>query len=92
MLVNNDVNLLVGFVVMSVSIRSPQDNYYTIIPSIYVQLGDAVDVVYDGVMLVQMNWYTDDSVTSICDDVMSLSVLYMPGATSYILSDGKRYE
>ena len=55
MLVNNDVNLLVGFFVMSLSIRSPQDNYYTIIPSIYVQLGDVVDVLYDGVMLVRMN-------------------------------------
>ena len=47
MLVNDDVILLVEFVVMSVSvpIRSPQDNYYTIIPSINVQLGDAVDCV-----------------------------------------------
>ena len=45
MLVNDDVNLLVEFVVMSVSvlIRSPQDIYYTIIPSIYVHSGDAVD-------------------------------------------------
>ena len=39
----NDVNLRVGFVVMSVSVYSPQDNYYTIIPSMYVLLGDAVD-------------------------------------------------
>jgi len=43
MLVNDDVNLLVEFVVMSVFIRSHKDNYYTIIPSIYVQYGDAVD-------------------------------------------------
>ena len=45
MLVNDDVNLLVEFVVMSVSVPicSPQDIYYTIIPSIYVHSGDAVD-------------------------------------------------
>jgi len=45
MLVNDDVNLLVEFVVTSVSvpIRFPQDIYYTSIPSIYVQLGGAVD-------------------------------------------------
>ena len=47
MLVNDDVILLVEFVVtsvfVSVPICSPQDNYYTIIPSIYVQYGDAVD-------------------------------------------------
>ena len=35
-------------------------------------------VLYDGGMLVQMAWYKDDSsVTTICDDVMSLSVLYV---------------
>ena len=47
MLVNDDVNLLVEFVVTSVSepICSPQDIYNTIIPSINVQLGDAVDCV-----------------------------------------------
>ena len=45
MLVNDDLNFLVEFVVMSVSmpICSFQDIYYTIIPSIYVHLGDAVD-------------------------------------------------
>lgn len=43
MLVNDDINLLVEFVVMPMFIRSPQDIYYTIIPSIYVHLGDAVD-------------------------------------------------
>ena len=47
MLVNDDVNLLVEFVVMSVfvsvPIRSPQDIYYAIIPSIYVHSGDAGD-------------------------------------------------
>ena len=45
MLVNDDANLLGVFVVTSVSepIRSPQDIYYTIIPSIYVHSGDAVD-------------------------------------------------
>jgi len=47
MLVNDDVNLLVEFVVMSVFVSvpicSPKDIYYTIIPSIYVYLGDAVD-------------------------------------------------
>ena len=39
----DNVNLLVKFVVMSVFIRSHKDIYYTIIPSIYVQYGDAVD-------------------------------------------------
>ena len=29
--------------IMSVSVQSLQDNYYTIIPNIYVQFGDAVD-------------------------------------------------
>ena len=44
MLVNDDVNLLVEFVVTSVSIVSPTDNNnYTVISSIYVQFGDAVD-------------------------------------------------
>mmetsp|Transcript_11212 Transcript_11212/g.12615 ORF Transcript_11212/g.12615 Transcript_11212/m.12615 type:complete len:86 (-) Transcript_11212:497-754(-) len=81
MLVNNDVNLLVGFVVISVSIHSPLDNYYTIIPSIYVQLGDAVDVLYDGVMLVVMTWYTDDMivyrlfVTTVRDDDVAFSIV-----------------
>ena len=38
------VNLIVEFVAMSVSILSPKyNNYYTIIPSIYVQLGGAID-------------------------------------------------
>ena len=39
----NYVNLLVEFVAMSVSIRTPKNNNFTIIPTIYVQLGDAVD-------------------------------------------------
>ena len=43
MLVNDDVNLLVEFVVMSAFIRSLQDNYYTIIPVINVLFCDAVD-------------------------------------------------
>ena len=45
MLVNDDVNLLVEFVVMSVSVptRSPQDIYYIIIPSMYVHSGDTGD-------------------------------------------------
>ena len=30
-------------------------------------------------MLVQMTWYRDDRVTIFCDDVMSLSVLYISG-------------
>ena len=37
------VNLSVEFVVMSVSICSPKNNYYTIISSIYIHLGDAID-------------------------------------------------
>jgi len=32
-------------------------------------------VKYDGIMLVRMTWYTDVSVMTIHDDVMSLSVL-----------------
>ena len=65
----DNVNLLVEFVVMSVSIHFTQDNYYTIIPSIYVQLGGAVDCFICGVMLVWMTWYMDASVTTIRDDV-----------------------
>jgi len=56
MFVNNDVDLRDRVIVMSMSIRSPQEYYYTIIPSMYVQLGDAVDVLYDSIMLVRMNW------------------------------------
>ena len=37
------VDLLAEFVFVSMSICSPQDDYYTSIPSIYVLLGDAVD-------------------------------------------------
>ena len=70
---------------MSVSIHSPQDNYYIIVSSIYVQLGAAVDVLYDGVMFVRMTWYTDDSVTTIRDNVMSLSVLYVRSDEIYIV-------
>ena len=91
MLVNDDVNLVVEFVVTSVSvsmaIRSPQDIYYTSIPSIYVQLGDAVDVLYDSIMFVRMNWYTGDSETTIRDDVMSFRHC-MPGAMNKVSSDG----
>jgi len=47
MLVTDDglyVNLLVEFVAIPVPILPSKDNnYYTIIPSINVQLGDAVD-------------------------------------------------
>ena len=43
MLVNDDINLLIEFVVVSISIRCFKDNYYTINTSIYVQLGDVVD-------------------------------------------------
>ena len=37
------VNLLVEYVIMSVTILSHNDNYYTIILSIYVRSGEAVD-------------------------------------------------
>jgi len=91
MLVNDDVNLVVEFVVTSVSmamaIRFPQDIYYTSIPSIYVQLGDAVDVLYNSIMFVRMNWHTCDSETTICDDVMSFRHC-MPGAMNNISSNG----
>ena len=64
---------------MSVSIPPLQDNYYTFVPSIYVQLGAtvAVDALYDGVMFILIAWYTDDIITTICDDAMMLSVLYI---------------
>ena len=42
-MLDNNVSLLVEFDVMSVSVSFPQDNYYTITPSIYVILGEAVD-------------------------------------------------
>ena len=42
-MISDDVNLLVEFVVMSMSINSFKDIYYTIIPNIYVQYGDTVD-------------------------------------------------
>ena len=35
-----------------------------------------------------VTWYTDDSVTTIRDDVMSLSVLCMSGAMNNVLSNG----
>ena len=35
-----------------------------------------------------VTWYTDDSVTTIRDDVMSLSVLCMSGAMNNALSNG----
>ena len=44
-------------------------------------------VLYDGVMLVRMNWYTGDSETIIHDDV--ISVLCMSGAMNNVLSDGR---
>jgi len=46
-------------------------------------------VLYDGFWLVRMTWYTDeDSVTTILDDVMSLSVLCMSDAMNNVLSNG----
>ena len=47
-------------------------------------------IYFDGIMLVQMTLYTDDSVTTIRDDVMSLSVLCMLGAMNNVLSHGNR--
>ena len=35
-----------------------------------------------------VTWYTDDSVKTIHDDVISLSVLCMSGAMNNVLSDG----
>jgi len=44
MLVNDGINVLVEFVVMSVSICSTKENHNTIIiPTIYVGLGDTID-------------------------------------------------
>ena len=62
---------------MSVSTHPSQDIYNPIVPSVYVQLGAVVDVLYDGVMFIWMTWYTDDSVMTIRDDVMSLLVLHV---------------
>jgi len=81
----HDGNLLGVFVVVSVSIHSSKDSYYTIVSSICIQLGAVVDVLYDGVMFVRMTWYTDDSVTTIHDDVMLLSVLYVGYDEIYIV-------
>ena len=36
-MLDDNVNLRVEFAVMSVTIRFPQDNYYTFTPSIYVK-------------------------------------------------------
>ena len=70
---------------MSVSTHPSQDIYYTIVPSIYVQLGAAVDVLYDGVIFIWMTWYTDESGTTIRGDVMSLLVLYVGCDEIYIV-------
>ena len=51
---------------MSVSIYSPEDNYFTIIQSIYVQLGEA----YDETTIVK--WYVDlddDDMYVGCDEL-----------------------
>ena len=79
----DDGNLLVEFVVTSVSvsmsIRVPKDHYYTIISRIYVLVGDAVDCFLDGVMLVWTTSYTDeDSVTTIRDDVELVRMMIIP--------------
>ena len=42
-MLDDNVNLLVEFNVIFVSIRFPQDNCYTITQGAYVKLGDAVD-------------------------------------------------
>ena len=42
-MLDDNVDLLVEFDVVSVSIRFPQDNYYSITPSIYVKSGNAID-------------------------------------------------
>ena len=62
-----------------VSIRSHKDNYETIIPSIInIQLGSAVDVLYDCVMLVRMKQL-----------FMSCHYQYcMSGAINNVLSNG----
>ena len=80
-MVDCHVNLLVEFVVMSVSICSPRViatllfQVYIVYTYNWVML---LIVLYDGVMLVRMTWHMDDSsVTTIRDDVMSLSRLYV---------------
>ena len=76
---------VVDLVAISVSICSHKDNYYTNIPNLYVQVGDAVDCSIYGIMLVRMTWYTDDSVTTILDDVTTYCKM---GAMNNVSSDG----
>ena len=45
-------------------------------------------VVYNIAVLIGMTWYTDDSITTVRNDVMLLSVLYMPGAAMNYASSG----
>ena len=84
MLVNDDVNLLVEFVVTFVlscpcSCSSVPTRIFTTLSFqayTYIRVMLLI-VLYDGVMLGQMNWFTDEGVTTIRDDdVVSLSVLY----------------
>ena len=45
-------------------------------------------VLYDGIVLVRINWYTGDSEIAIRDDIAISYQYCMPGATNYVLSNG----
>ena len=88
MLVNDDINLHVEFVVMSVSIPPRKITTLLFQPYTYdwVML---LFVLYDSVILVQITWYTDDSERTF---VMMMSCRYqyqssMSGAMNNVLSD-----
>ena len=77
-MLDDNVNLLVEFDVMSMSIRFPKDNYYTITQSMYVKLDDAVDCFIRWWLLVWMTSTIRDNVTS----------LLVSGAINNVLSNG----
>ena len=74
------VDLLAEFFFMSMSICSPQDNYYTSIPSIYVLLGDAVDCYilwwyHVGTDDFVNRWQCNDHSWWCCDNAVTMSLL-----------------
>ena len=73
MLVNDDMNLLVEFVVMSCPSVPPR----IITTQLYVQLVILLIVLYNDVILVWMSCYIYDSVMTNCDDVPVTTVCWM---------------
>ena len=86
MLVNDDINLLVEFVVISVSVPPWEITTLLFQPYMYDWVMLLV-VLYDIIMMVWMTWHTDDSVTTICDDVMSAISIRTLGTMNNVLSD-----